>query len=185
MPYRPSGSVGVFDDSRQATHCWNDDGAEPAPLLVLAGVLLDCESLADAELACESLACAVLPCVVLPCDVLVFVLPPDCARRGASEALPPHTCTSSPTVMTFGLVICGLSASTRASDCPDCAAMPLSVSPACTVWVLAIAGPAARTVMAVPVPTAVIIRVRTLIILLVGVALPQRPKIRSGPGRCK
>src|SRR5580692_1502004 len=171
MPYRPSGSVGVFDDSRQATHCWNDDGAEPelVPALVSAGVLLDCESL-----ACEELACVELAWDVVPEDVLAFVLP-DWARSGASEPVPPHTCTSSPTVMTFGLVICGLSASTRASDCPDCAAMPLSVSPACTVWVLAIAGPAARTVMAVPVPTAVIIRVRTLIILLVGVALPQRP----------
>jgi hypothetical protein len=34
MPYRPAeDAVGLFPDSRQATHCWNDDGAPP-PLLV-------------------------------------------------------------------------------------------------------------------------------------------------------
>ncbi len=34
MPYSPADdAVGLFPDSRQATHCWNDDGALP-PLLV-------------------------------------------------------------------------------------------------------------------------------------------------------
>jgi hypothetical protein len=34
MPYSPAeDAVGLFPDSRQATHCWNDPGA-PAPVLV-------------------------------------------------------------------------------------------------------------------------------------------------------
>src|SRR5450755_848868 len=45
--------------------------------------------------------------------------------------------------------------------------MPLSVSPGCTVCVLARAGPAARPAMTMPAPAAVIIRVCTFIRLLV------------------
>src|ERR1017187_8566135 len=146
MPYRPAGSVGVFDDSRQATHCWKDDGAE-APLL--AG-------------AVAGLAAAGVAVVAGAADV-----------AGAAELvpeLPSGTFTSSPTVMRLGSAIWGFADSTRASDTPDCAAMPLSVSPAWTACVLASAGPAASPAIAAPAPSEVIIRVRTFIALLVWIA---------------
>ena len=73
-------------------------------------------------------------------------------------------------------MIHGLAASTLVSDTPAEAAMPLSVSPDCTVCVLARAGPAASPAMRVPAPTAVNIRVCTFIKLLVRILItaPQR-----------
>jgi hypothetical protein len=49
MPYRPDeDAVGLLPDSRQATHCWNDDGELPV-LVLAAGVLVlaDVPVLAD------------------------------------------------------------------------------------------------------------------------------------------
>src|ERR1700722_2322541 len=137
MPYRPSGSVGVSDDSRQATHCWNDDAA-PAwgPGDAAAG---------EAGAVAAGVTAGV---------------------TGVRE-WPSGTFTSSPTVMRLGLAICGLAASTRDSEMPAPAAMPLRVSPARTVWVLASAGPAARPASTAPAPTVEIIRIRTFIKLLV------------------
>jgi hypothetical protein len=41
MPYSPAeDAVGLFPDSRHATHCWNDDDAPP-PLLVTVLELLE------------------------------------------------------------------------------------------------------------------------------------------------
>ena len=51
MPYRPDeDAVGLLPDSRQDTHCWNDDGELPV-LAELAPVLADdrpcCYALAE------------------------------------------------------------------------------------------------------------------------------------------
>jgi hypothetical protein len=64
-----------------------------------------------------------------------------------------------------------LAASTLLSDTPAEAAIPLSVSPDCTVCVLAMAGPAARPAMTMPAPAAVIIRVCTFMKLLVRILI--------------
>lgn len=46
MPYSPAeDAVGLFPDSRQATHCWNDDGALP-PVLVTVPELVELPELA-------------------------------------------------------------------------------------------------------------------------------------------
>ena len=61
MPYSPAeDAVGLFPDSRQATHCWNDDGAPP-PVLVTG--------LEPVELA-ELLELVVLPSLAAGCDVV-------------------------------------------------------------------------------------------------------------------
>jgi len=41
MPYRPAEeAVGLSLDSRNATHCWNDDGALPPPAGTVAWLLV-------------------------------------------------------------------------------------------------------------------------------------------------
>jgi hypothetical protein len=58
MPYSPAeDAVGLFPDSRQATHCWNDDGAPP-PVLVTVLELL------------ELLELAAVPSLAAGCDVV-------------------------------------------------------------------------------------------------------------------
>jgi hypothetical protein len=53
MPYRPAeDAFGLLPDSRQDTHCWNDDGALP-PLVLAAGVLELAEEVPVPELADE------------------------------------------------------------------------------------------------------------------------------------
>jgi|HubBroStandDraft_3_1064219.scaffolds.fasta_scaffold81166_2 hypothetical protein len=48
MPYSPADdAVGLFPDSRQATHCWNDDPAPP-PVLVTVPELVELLELAEA-----------------------------------------------------------------------------------------------------------------------------------------
>ena len=48
MPYSPADdAVGLFPDSRQATHCWNDDPAPP-PVLVTVPELVELLELAGA-----------------------------------------------------------------------------------------------------------------------------------------
>lgn len=68
MPYSPAeDAVGLFPDSRQATHCWNDDGAPP-PVLVTVLELL------------ELLELAAVPSLAAGCDV---VEDPSSALAGA------------------------------------------------------------------------------------------------------
>jgi hypothetical protein len=62
MPYRPADdAVGLLPDSRQATHCWNEDG-EPPPVLVTGLELLVLELLV--------LEPVVLPSLAAGCDVV-------------------------------------------------------------------------------------------------------------------
>jgi hypothetical protein len=83
-----------------------------------------------------------------------------------------------------------LAASTLLSDTPAEAAIPLSVSPDCTVCVLAMAGPAARPAMTMPAPAAVIIRVCTFMKLLVRILITAAQRTQgsrtdansAGPG---
>jgi hypothetical protein len=59
MPYSPAeDAVGLFPDSRHATHCWNDDGAPPPPLLVTVLELL------------ELLELLAVPSLAAGCDVV-------------------------------------------------------------------------------------------------------------------
>jgi len=61
MPYRPAeDAVGLFPDSRQATHAWNDPGAP---------VLAPAVELAALELV-ELLELVVLPSLAAGCDVV-------------------------------------------------------------------------------------------------------------------
>jgi hypothetical protein len=62
MPYSPAeDAVGLFPDSRQATHCWNDPGAPP-PLLVAVLELA-------VPVLVELLELAALPSLAAGCDV--------------------------------------------------------------------------------------------------------------------
>src|ERR1700733_10528746 len=81
--------------------------------------------------------------------------------------------------MRFGLWIWGLAASMAESETPDRAAIPLSVSPDCTVYVLARAGPAASPAISTPAPAAVNIRVCTLIHLLVRIATTAAQRMQG------
>src|SRR5277367_5770760 len=60
--------------------------------------------------------------------------------------------------------------------------MPLSVSPGCTVCVLAKAGPAARPAMTMPAPAAVIIRVCTFMKLLVRILITAAQRTQGPLG---
>ena len=80
MPYRPDDdAVGLLPDSRQATHCWNDDGALPPVLAEYVPELVDVPVLAE---RCPSWRRrAVVPVVPVVADAGV--------RRRPS---PPRTC---------------------------------------------------------------------------------------------
>src|SRR6478736_5220800 len=73
--------------------------------------------------------------------------------------------------MRFGWWIWWLAPSITESETPERAAIPLSVSPDCTVYVLAGAGPAASPAISTPAAAAVNIRVCTLVYLLVRIAI--------------
>jgi hypothetical protein len=129
-----------------------------------------------------------VPLEDVPLDVPVDDEPLDVpvadgvAAGAAAPDWPSGTFTSSPTVMTSGLAIWGLAASTCDSGTPDWEAMLLMVSPGCTGWLLARAGPAVKPTSTAPAPRE-IIPVRTFISLLVGIAGAQRSNVRRVTGR--
>jgi hypothetical protein len=78
MPYIPAeDAVGLFPDSRQATHCWNEDGAPP-PVLVTVLELVE---------LVELLELAAVPSLAAGCDV-VEDPSSDVAVTGAGAAGP-------------------------------------------------------------------------------------------------